>query len=216
MRGQQIFVCFICALLLTSCFSSENKLEEQLKAADSLILETESLLKSVDSLPIKQLIQDHDLNSTNTSSIGDVNGDGQIDSAIINPYTFYYRDGQIDSQFVNISFTCNIPSIKHYDGFNGLIVNVGDLDGNKTDELLYYPDWYQSNSAGIFIYGYKQNKWTLFAQTTIRRDILNETENPIKFLQSRVKKIDNKSFYLTEHCWRDTDIVDSIRTINIQ
>lgn len=199
MRGQQIFVCFICALLLTSCFSSENKLEEQLKAADSLILETESLLKSVDSLPIKQLIQDHDLNSTNTSSIGDVN-----------------NDGQIDSQFVNISFTCNIPSIKHYDGFNGLIVNVGDLDGNKTDELLYYPDWYQSNSAGIFIYGYKQNKWTLFAQTTIRRDILNETENPIKFLQSRVKKIDNKSFYLTEHCWRDTDIVDSIRTINIQ
>lgn len=127
----------------------------------------------------------------------------------------------MDSQYVNITFSCNIPAVKHYNGFHGLVVNLGDLDGNKTDEIMYYPDWVLGNWAGVFIYGYRKNKWTLFGSGSVRRDVIFEKKDPIKFLKNRVKKIDNKSFNFTEHIWReqkegDDLIVDTVVTITIK
>ena len=166
---------------------------------------------------MNQLIKEYDLNSIDTFVVGDVNGDGKEDKAIIQPLVFFYQNNKIDSQFVNITFTCKIPSIKHYNGFQGLISNVGDLDGNKTNEFVYYPYWYQSNSAGIYVYGYIQNRWILFGSGSIRRDIIDGQKDPIKFLKSRINKVDNNSFKLTQHVWTEEGkFVDSTTRIIIK
>ncbi len=182
---------------------------------DSLVSKGDSIAKS-DSLKIKQLISDYDLSRADTFAVGDVNGDGKKDKAIIQPLTFFFHNNKIDSQYVNITFTCDLPAIKHYNGFSGLIANVGDLDGNKTEEIAYCPDWYQSNDAEFYIYGYRQNKWILFGMGAIRRDAIAEAKDPVLFLKSRVKKINNSSFKLTEHVWVDASIVDSTTTVMIK
>jgi hypothetical protein len=174
----------------------------------ALRTEKDSITK-LDSLEKRQLIEDYHLNYIDTLTIGDVDGNGKKDLAFIQPYN-------LDSQYVNIAFSCDISSIKHFNGFSGLIANVGDLDGNKTEEIIYYPEWFQSNSAGIYIYGYKNNKWTLFGKGSIRRDKISGAKDPIAYLKQSVKKIDNKSFKLTEHIWHDTDIIDSTSIIIIQ
>lgn len=128
----------------------------------------------------------------------------------------YILPYNLDSNFVNIAFSCGIPFIKHRSGFSGFVANLGDLDGNKTEELIYCPHWFQSNSGGIFVYGYKNKTWRLLAHGSVRRDILYEQKNPIKFLKSRVKKINTTSFQLISHLWRDADIIDSTEIITIE
>lgn len=156
----------------------------------------------VDSISIKDSLfkinhmSDYDLKEATAYSLDDVNGDGLLDTAIIYPLTFFVHNEQVDSQFVNIKISCFPKTIKHFDGFKGFIVSIEDLDGDKNNELLYCPDWYQSAWAGIFIYGFKQNSWKLYGSGSIRRDILYESEEPTKYLKNRVKKIDDKSFQI--------------------
>lgn len=207
---------YILALLFglaLSCTStSSDNVKEILQKNDTADAKRDSIAKA-DSLQFIQFILDNGLNRIDTLSVGDVNGDGKKDKAFIQPF---FHNSQTDSQYVNITFTCEIPAIKHYNGFSGLIANVGDLDGNKTDEIIYYPSWYQSNEAAIYIYGYSKRKWKLFATGWIRRDLIAKASDPILFLKSRVKKIDNKSFKLTHHIWRDDDIIDSTGTVIIK
>jgi hypothetical protein len=200
---------FLC--LFSSCSPSTRK-NEVASASDSLQQENS------DSSQIKQLIWDYNLNQIDTFAVGDVDGDGNNDQAIIQPLTFFYRNNQMDSQYVKIAFTCSIPAIKHYNGFKGLIANVGDLDGNHTDEVAYCPDWYQSNAGGIYIYGYRQNKWTLFGSGSIRRDVIREQKDPIEYLKNRIKRINNHSFYLTQSVWNAdvADFIDSAIIVTIQ
>lgn len=210
---------YILALLIglaLSCTStSSDNVKETVQKNNTVDAKRDSIAKA-DSLQIKQHILNNNLNRIDTFSVGDVDGDGKKDKAFIQPLTFFYHNGQIDSQYVMINFTCEIPAIKHYNGFRGLIANVGDLDGNKTDEIIYCPSWYQSMEAAIYIYGYNQRKWKLFATGSIRRDLIAKTSDPILFLKSRVKKMDNKSFKLTHHIWRDEYIVDSTGTVIIK
>ncbi len=151
-----------------------------------------------------------------TFPVGDVNGDGKQDLAFIQPLSFYFHNGNLDSQFVYINFNCDVKPLKYYDGFEGIVVPVGDLDGNGSDEILYYPDWYQSNSAGIFVYGYKENEWRKFGQASFRRDRLYDEKQPLTYLRNRVKKIVNNSFKLIGHWFtEDGDIVDTTKVIEI-
>ena len=206
-----IFLFFVCALLCSCGQQKENKIS----LTENLISGKDSIA-NFDSVQIKQIVNDYDLNRTDTFDVGDVNGDGKKDKAIVQPLTFFFRNGKTDSQYVNITFTCNLPPVKHYDGFKGMVANAGDLDGNKTDEIIYYPDWYQSNSGGIYVYGYTQNKWTLLGSGSIRRESVEEAKDPIKFLKSRIKKINNKSFLITEKIWVDDKTIDSAKTISIK
>lgn len=191
-----------------ACSSPRQDNKNNLSSADIAKTKTDSAAKA-DLSEKNKLIEEFGLNYTDTIPVGDVDGNGKKDIAYIQPYN-------LDSQHVYITFSCDIPAIKNISGFSGLIVNVGDLDGNKTEELIYYPEWFQSNSAGIFIYGYKNNKWVLFGHGSIRRDIIADAKDPIAFLKNRIKKIDNKSFKLTEHIWREADIVDSTSIIKIE
>lgn len=217
MAGQNFLVVISFLGCLAGCWSpSDDRTDKNSRANVKLRAKEDSITKS-DSLQIDQLITDYGLDRIDTFAVGDVDGDGKRDKAIIHPLTFFYRNGKMDSQYVHITFTCDIPKIKHYNGFSGSVTNVGDLDGNGTQEILYYPYWYQSNSAGIFIYGYRKHAWTLFARGSVRRDIISEAEDEITYLRTMVKKIDNTSFKLTEHLWNDeADLVDSISTIQIE
>lgn len=149
-----------------------------------------------------------------TLPVGDVNGDGQNDLAIL---VNHDPRSAADSEYVTVSFTCAVPPFVHTNGFHGLMANAGDLDGNGTDELIYYPDWYQSNWGGFFIYGYRGGKWELFGNGTARRDIVGEAKDPVKYLQSRVKKIDNHRFRITDHVMDEetADIADSVSIVHI-
>jgi hypothetical protein len=202
--------------LAISCSNPEDKNNKNIKFPESTSTSSDSLKDKKLIKDLDQDIKNFDLNKIDTFSIGDINGDGIKDKAIISQAKFIIYDNKIDSQYVEISFTCNIPSFKHYNGFQGLCVSVGDLDGNKTEEFIYYPFWYTSNWGGIYIYGYRYNKWALFGSAGIRRYFVDESKNPLKYLQSRVTKIDNKSFKLKEHIWRDSDIVDSVITVKIK
>ena len=214
--------------LTTSCRQTDNNTSTT-ATADSVVVKVKLVdpppigeavspttfhFETSDSLYIKQFVKDYNLSRIDIFAVGDVDGDGKKDKAIVQPLTFFFRNNKMDSQYVNITFTCSIPPIKHYNGFQGLVVNVGDLDGNNTDEILYYPDWYQSNSAGIYIYRYYQNKWTLLAKGSVRREKIAEAKDPIKFLKSLVKKVGKKSYELTEHTWSEdgSTIVDTTTT----
>lgn len=207
MKSSIILIFFVSCAFAISCNPERNPTVEKTALSDSL--RTLDSMLAADSLEIHQLVEEYDLGRTDTFEVGDVNGDGKIDKAIIQPLTFFFHNGTMDSQYVNITFDCAVPAIKHDPGFKGLVVNVSDLDGNGTDEILYYPSWYQSNSAGIYIYGYRNGQWELFESGSIRRDLVHEQNDPILYLKSRVKKIDNRSFYLTEHLFAE-DIAEHI------
>jgi hypothetical protein len=204
------------SVLMFSCSSSDNN---PTKVSD--------LESTEDSIPKKKVtkdfnrdefIEEYDLNRIDTLKVGDVNGDGIKDFAYIQPLTFYVNNNKIDSQFVTINFSCSIPPIKHYNGFQGLIVNVGDLDGNNTEELLYYPSWYQSNWGGIHIYSYQNNRWVLFGSASINSTGIFEKEEFSEFLKTRVKKINNSSFELIQHSVNtyDGSVFDSTIVVKIK
>lgn len=184
--------------------------------SESIEVEVEPNNLNIDSLEIFDLIKTYDLNRVDTMSIGDVNDDGIVDTGFIQPLSIFYKNGHMDSQYVTITFSCSLPPIKHYDGFHGTLVNIGDLDGNRIDELLYYPFWYQSNSASIYIYRYTKGNWEMLVRGDIRRDRVWNQKHPISFLKSRVEKIDNNSYLLKEHKWIDADIQDVSRIIHFK
>lgn len=216
MKSSVILFSFVYSVFTISCNSEWNPLFEKRVHSDSIRI-LDSILIS-DSLEIHQLVEDYDLGRTDTFDVGDLNGDGNPDKAFIQPLTFFFHNGKMDSQYVNITFDCSIPPIKHNNGFHGMVVNAEDLDGNGTDEIIYFPDWYQSMSAGIYIYGFRNDHWELFQRGAIRWDIVVDQSDPMAYLKSRVKKIDNQSFYLTEHLWTWDfgEIIDSTSVVIIK
>jgi hypothetical protein len=212
MKAQRIIILAI-LLVLTVCCSSPSDKKGEKQSVDSKTAKEDSIRKA-DSLELKRLFEDGQLDLIDTIPVGDVNGDGKKDTAIILPHNVV-NNFKLDSQYVEIKFTCNIPSIFHYSGFHGALINIGDLDGNNTNELLYWPAQYQSNDGLMYIYGFKFNKWKLFASGNIRADIVGKSKNELKFLRSRVKKINNKSFKFFIHSWCDGSIVDSAKIIKI-
>lgn len=207
----QYILFFILYLVIISCSSLTDKKE---KSSNIEKAKSDSIRKA-DSLELKKLFENGQLEVVDTILVGDVNGDGKKDTAIILPHNIV-SNFKLDSQYVEIKFTCKLPSIIHYSGFHGTLINVGDLDGNNTNELLYWPAWYQSNDGLMYIYGFRHNKWKLFASGNIRADIVGESKDEKKFLRSRVKKNNNKSFKFIVHSWCDGSIVDSVKIINIK
>lgn len=210
MRNLSLILMFFVNLTI-SCSTPSDKVKIDKPKSDSLTAKVDSTARA-DSMFLKELIKDYDLNIIDTFAVGDVNGDGEKDKAIIQPPVIFFH-GQIDSEYVKIKFTCDIPPIKHYVGFRGLIANAGDLDGNNTDEIIYVPDWFQGMWTSIYVYGYKNNKWILFGRGDFNRMNIVDSKNPIKFIKSRVKKINNKSFLLIQSVMKEVQIVNDSATI---
>lgn len=183
--------------------------------------ENKSTIPSTNSGSVKDSSQttvthedDYDFGRNDTLPLGDVNGDGRNDTAIL---LNHVPQNDADSQYVDITFTTPMPSIRHASGFHGIMANAGDLDGNGTEEILYYPDWYQSVWAGLYVYGYRNGKWVKFGSGTVNRNFVWEAQDPIRFLQSRVQKINNRQFRFVEHVIDEetADVVEKTNTISI-
>ena len=174
----------------------------------------ESITVHGDTTKLNAMNSGFEMDKNDTLPVGDVNGDGKKDHAIL---ANHEPKSAADSQYVTISFDCNVPSFQHANGFHGLMADAGDLDGNGTDELLYFPDWYQSMWAGLFVYGYRKGSWQLLGSADIRRDLVGEAPDPVRYLQSRIKKVDNHNFLLKDHHINPEggDITDSTITVKI-
>lgn len=119
---------------------------------------------------------------------GDFNGDGNIDTAKVLPAWSYDSTSWIcPYAYTTIIFGEPMDSIV-IDGMpDAYIMNVGDLDGNGSDELQIIPEWYNSCWGGVVIYAYQKNKWAEIASTgNIYR--CNE--------RNRVRKIKNGVFLI--------------------
>ena len=80
---RQTLILFLQILSLTvSCSSPTDNRKDINETGDSLIPKI-VYIKNKDSLQINQLIKKYDLNSIDTFAVGDVNGDGKEDKAII-------------------------------------------------------------------------------------------------------------------------------------
>ena len=189
-------------LSMVSCTFSERKTD----AAAAVSTASDSTKETPDS----SFSEGEEMNDS--IPVGDVNGDGKKDLAVL---LNHFPKNEADSQYVTFTFPGSAPSFEHGDAFHGILTDAGDLDGNGTDELLYVPDWYQSNWAALFVYGLRNGRWQRLAQADIRRDKIWDAENPEAYLQSRVKKIGKGRFNILEHFMDEetADIAD--RTLNI-
>lgn len=81
-----------------------------------------------------------------------------------------------------------LPVLKVSSNLGGLVTNIGDIDGDGGDELMVYPDWWQSNWNAYMIYSFSQQsqKWSfLIAPVSI---FANELEKNIRFVKPSAKK----------------------------
>jgi hypothetical protein len=214
MKKLKIIVLTLLIILTLACSSGTSQQEQNKNAIERTKAKNDSIRKA-DSLDLMNQFEQGDLNRVDTIPVGDVNGDGLKDTAFLVPHNVVHNF-KLDSQYVELKFSCKLPSLFHYSGFHGTLINVGDLDGNNINELLYWPSWYQSNDGLMYVYGFRKNCWQLLASGNIRADIVGESKDETKFLRSRVKKINNNSFKFIIHAWCDGSIVDSVKIIKIK
>lgn len=137
---------FAILILFNSCTNSEekNKIEE----SSPTITQAES-------------------HSIQEFAVGDVDGDGKPDMATIYPPEIR-EDGLSctdDSCIVAIRFEGSINELRYPFSIGGFVEDLGDLDGDGGDELLYVPDWFQSCWGSLHVFSYKNGSWAQLAKT---------------------------------------------------
>ena len=137
-----------------------------------------------------------------TKITGDFNGDGKRDSAVVIP-PYQDENGLCEQCITKIAFTNSIESITiPYESNGAILFNAGDLDGNKSDELLLIPDWFNSCLGLQFIYSYKAGKWDTIASGQVYRCAPRNT----------IRKIRNGLFTMSENI----EGAVSVKTIQIK
>ncbi|MCB0429155.1 MAG: hypothetical protein H6585_00370 [Flavobacteriales bacterium] len=136
------------------------------------------------------------------STAGDFNGDSHQDLATVVPPSMDNL-GHCEKCITKIAFSDSIDTLTiPYEANGAIIFNAGDLDGNKTDELLVIPGWFNSCLGTQWVYTYRINKWDTVASGQINRCIPQNT----------IKKIKNGLFQMTQYM----DGQDSITTMKIK
>ena len=133
-----------------------------------------------------------------TITLGDINNDKISDTAFIyTPPTIkhlddngelFYHFGCVDNNCFNkITFSCKIPEIYFDNSVWGYIENIGDLNNDGYNELIFSPGWFSSCWGQLYIYNFDGNKWTKATNVSYRRC---EEES----LKSHIVKIKKKYF----------------------
>jgi hypothetical protein len=133
--------------------------------------------------------------------MGDLNGDGRPDTAILYPPYFKSPSDPVDEGCLgdcvcHIKFSCNLPELKGLVGIGGILANVGDLDNNGICEIAFVPDWFTSAWRNLDVYGYKNNKWQRFGTVSVYVDYMEEDPDYRKYFEKRVIKMDTHKFLL--------------------
>jgi hypothetical protein len=179
------FILLIAGLLLESCGS------EKTSKADNDKLNSAN--KPMAGLSHKDSVELDFKSRIERIPLGDLNGDGIADTAIVSPPRFISPgnpiDGcQDDSCLCRIHFTCNLPDLTGVFGIGEVIANVGDLDNNGYCEISLVPEWFSSVWQALYVYGFRNGKWQLFGTGTCN---LNSLDSDPDFFKNRVKKMDS-------------------------
>lgn len=148
-------------------------------------------VKSTYHLLDKNIRNRYDKKSYNPELIkGDFNGDKKTDTMLIVPPIFKDTLAALGSQkciggcnsYIIFSDT-SIHILRVQNNLGGEIANVGDLDGDGADEILVYPDWWQSNwnPYKLFSYNRQTQKWNyLIEPVSIFMNDMEETKVLVK------------------------------------
>lgn len=208
----KIYCIFIVLVLAKFCSNSNSKTYNKPNQTDTIKIDTfgvekikkDTVKKDIDIEVIEPAIID-------TIVLGDINNDKVVDTAFIyTPPTIkhvdekgeiIYQFGCVDNNCFNkITFSCKIPEI-YVDGVVwSSIENIGDLNNDGYNELIFSPGWFTSCWGNLYIYTYTGTKWKRTTNVSYRRC---EGE-PLK---SHVLKIKNK-YYLQGIKFEDGDDVE--------
>lgn len=133
-----------------------------------------------------------------TIILGDINNDKIADTAFIyTPPTIKYLNesgelryefGCVDNNCFNkISFSCGLPEIYIDISVWGLVENIGDLNNDGYNELIFSPGWFVSCWGRLYICSFNGNEWKKTTNVPFKRC---EEES----LKSHVKKGNGKYF----------------------
>lgn len=147
---------------------------------------------------------------------GDFNGDGRKERMwLIKPQLTDNDNncvGKCDS-YIKFSDPA-IPMIKVADCVGGNPLNLGDLDGNGTDEIGILPGWFQGCWRSYLVYTYKSKKWLYPVEpimTYVCNDDLGDNFIPIR-------KDPKKNGYVLiryDMTTADGDIVKKIKSVPV-
>ena len=188
---------FLILLLSTGC-NKETAVHTINTAPDTLI--------SFDSANNDRVIEPA---QWDTIACGDLNTDGIADTAFVyTPPTIKQADihGTLESYFEcdtvcfnRITFSCNLPEIIFNRSVWGQIENIGDLNNDGINELIFCPLWFHSCRGQLYVYSLKNNQWKIVAQVAANRC----EDTPLKDHIIKIKK----SYFLTGEKFEDGDIV---------
>jgi hypothetical protein len=203
----RLAIYFIVLAFIVSCENNYHK-EIGTGSVDSTLT-----VDTADLEPILELRQDID-----TFYFGDLNNDGQKDTAIVfSPFCAYftaddsYEGGcEDDSCFTNVKFSFTPFILSHSSalGFQTFF-STGDLNTDGIKEVAFIPNWFQSCWQSIFVYSLADNKWDQIGEGRVYACSDED-------FSRRVSKINNHRFKIITTIWNYdlTELVDSAIVIN--
>lgn len=190
---------FIFTLLLVVIygFSPKSKITNRLIPTNTT---------KADTIKEKEVIEP---STIDTILLGDINNDKIKDTAFVyTPPTIKYLDekgefefqfGCVDNKCYNkISFSCKMPEIYFENSVWGGLEDIGDLNNDGFNELIFSPGWFTSCWGALYIYHFDGNKWNKSITKVSYRRCEDES------LKSHVVKIKN-TYYLKGLTFEDGD-----------
>ncbi len=134
--------------------------------------------------------------------VGDINGDKIKDTAFVTYKRLIRLDSTIEKDCVNqdcevkIEFTSYIPELIIPQSPGLTIEKTEDLNKDNSNELILFSQTFEGFWYNLYIWTYKNNKWTEVART---KAFLSKDED----FQKRIIK-SNSNFYLVGDGWDDS------------
>ncbi len=143
--------------------------------------------------------------ATTTKINGDYNGDGKNEQAWVS----YKTVGNNSYCYVNFS-NPSIKRLKFEACYAAILINEGDLNGNKTEEISIVPGYLTSNWQTIQLYGIKSGKWQRLAHESFHLNLADEGMESVIQKSSKKGYISIKSINVDDNAeW--TEITKTVK-----
>lgn len=154
---------------------------------------------------------------TDTIGLGDLDGNGVIDSAFVytpqtnlefdkNGDTLFSPGCKEDNCFNMITFSSDFPNIEIKNSVWGQIESIVDIDKDGVKELLFATNWFTTTRSSLYLFSLKNDRWVEISKVSFR---MKDNED----LKDRIHKKDGK-YYLIGVETIDGDEVDTSVEIN--
>ena len=152
-----------------------------------------------------------------TVSLGDLDGNGIIDSAFVytpqtnleidkNGDTLFSPGCKEDKCFNMITFSADFPNIEIENSVWGQIESIDDIDKDGVKELLFASNWFTTTRSSLYLFSLKNGSWVEISKVSFR---MKDKED----LKDRIHQKDGK-YYLIGVDTIDGDEVETSVEIN--